>query len=311
MYYLRSIWRIALWTCTSLVIVGVVTVIGIRVHRHVLRHRAELLLTDMESIGLRRTTFSDVQPILLRWRRWGKYDGPCNQTHCTFDILLAGGFDTPLNRFVYDHDAVLSLLIRLGESPAVIHARFTVFDGIVWSEGITFGIDTQVWGSDGRRYIELISGEASSVSKIDPVLRGLHWRLHPDYGIRWPDNLPNEIRLQFTPFADPADIHRLMALDFSCLTRLVPCKDKNDIMPVALRQVADWNALPDDPADDLEHQCKYEAANEISARDARNVVIAQSDRKSAHFRGSQRTRYSLLRDDIGLSRGVENPCALG
>jgi hypothetical protein len=272
MSYLRSIWRITLWTCASLVILGFITIVTVRVRRYILRQRAEMLLADMESISLRQTTFRDVQPILLRWRRWAKYDGPCSQAHCTFDILLSG-FDTPLNRFLYDHGTLLDLAIHLGESPTAIRARFTVLNGVVWSEGIAFGIETRGWGADGRRYVEEISGEASSVSKLDPAFWGSHWHLHPDYSIRWPTNLPNQVRLQFTPFANPADIHRLMVLDFSCLTRLVPCRDKKDIMPVALAQVAYWQSLPDDSVD-WERQCDDPMVIELLARDSRNIVIA-------------------------------------
>ena len=104
MRYLRSVGRLALCTAVSLVILVVVAGITFRAHRYILRHRAEMLLSDMESISLRQTTFRDVQPIMLRWRRWGKSDGPCSETHCTFEIRLSD-LDTPLNRFLYEHSA--------------------------------------------------------------------------------------------------------------------------------------------------------------------------------------------------------------
>lgn len=271
---LRSIWRITLWISVSLVILVCVTVATVRVRRYVLRHRAEMLLVDMQSITLRQTTFGDVQPILLRWRRWGKYDGACSRTRCTFDISLSG-FDTPLNQFLFDHMSFLDFATHLGEAPTEIRARFTVLDDVVWSKAIRFGIETPVWSSDGKRGADLVSGAAESVSKLDPNLWGQHWRLHPDYSIHGPDNMPNVVQLRFTPFAKPQEISRLMVLNFACLTRLVPCRTQNEIMPAAVAKVAEWSVLPDDPADDMGNQCEYETAIEISARDARNVVIAK------------------------------------
>jgi hypothetical protein len=273
MHRLRSAGRIFLWAFACVLIVTFVTVLSIRVHLYVLRHRAELLLADVESITLRQATFHDVQPIFLRWRRWGKFDGPCSEARCTFDVSLSE-IDTPLNRFLYDHNRLINLAARFGERPTGIRAEFTVLNGLVWSEGIAFGIENSGWYPDGRPNIEMTSGEATSVSKIEPrVTADWHWRLRPDYTIRWPDNLPNQVRLQFTPFANFVDIHRLMSLNFSCLTRSVPCTHKEDIMPKALAQVAYWTSLPDD-AGDRKTFCDDPLALELLARDSRNIVIA-------------------------------------
>lgn len=273
MRYLRSVGRLALCTAVPLVILVLVAGITFRAHRYILRHRAEMLLSDMGSISLRQTTFRDVQPIMLRWRRWGKSDGPCSEAHCTFEIRLSD-LDTPLNRFLYEHAAAFALATYLGEPPTGIRADFAVIDGILWSEAIGFGIDRQGRDWDGRRYVELISGAASSVSKLNPTFWGPHWHLHPDYSISWPGNLKNQVRLEFTPFANPADVHRLMVLNFSCLTRFVPCRNKNDIMPVALAQQAYWGSLPDDSTAS-ESECDDPMAIERIARDSRNVVIAK------------------------------------
>ena len=50
-------------SCVSLVSPILLAAVAARTQRYVLRHRAEALLADMQSIKLRQTTFHDVQPI--------------------------------------------------------------------------------------------------------------------------------------------------------------------------------------------------------------------------------------------------------
>lgn len=270
---LRSAGGTFLWVFACVLAVSLVTVVSIRVHLYILRHRAELLMADMESITLRQTTFVDVQPLFLRWRHWGEFEGPCSEARCKFDISLSE-VDTALNRFLYRHDALFNLAASLGVRPTRIRAELTVINGLVWSEGIAFEIENRGWYPDGKPYVDIMSGDATSWSILDPVgTAEWHWRLHPDYTIWGPSNLPNVISLNFTPFANFAEIHRLMSLNFSCLTRIVPCKTDNEIMPEAFARVAYWSSLPDDTSSQ-KNPCDDALKIEYSARDSRNIVIA-------------------------------------
>jgi hypothetical protein len=273
MRYLLSLGRIALRICAALTILVFVAGIIVRGQRYLLRHRAEMLLADMQTISLRQTTFRDVQPIMIRWRRWGSYDGPCDEARCSFNIQLSD-LNTPLSQFLYEHWAAFALATYLGEPPTVIRAHFTVIDGMVWSESMGFGIETQGRGWEGRRYVDLLGGSARSTSKTDPLFWGSHWHLHPDYNISWTGKMRDQTQLEFTPFANSADVHRLMVLNFSCLTRPIPCRHKNDFMPVALAQLAYWSSLPDESTN-MEHQCDDPMTIERFGRDSRNIVIAK------------------------------------
>jgi hypothetical protein len=267
MAYLRVFGRIALWTCVSLVSLILLAAMAARTERYVLRHRAVALLADMQSITLRKTTFHDVQPIMLRWRRWGTYNGPCSEAHCSFAIDLSK-FD-----LTYQHRPVSAVAAFLRKPPTAIRADFTVVDGVVWDEWIGFAIETQGRSPDGRRYVDLIAGSARTVPKLD-MGWGPHWHLHPDYNIYWAANQQNQIQLEFSPYANSTDIHRLMAFNFSCLTRFDPCQDKKDIMPVALAERVHWDSLPDDPmAGDSE--CDDPLTIEIFGRDSHNIVVAK------------------------------------
>lgn len=92
-----------------------------------------------------------------------------------------------------------------------------------------------------------VAGETISASRIESAYLNPPWRQHPDYAIFWANNLPNLIQLWFTPFADPADVHRLMSMNFSCLTRWSPCRNKAEFMAAAMSRVAYWSSLPEDP----------------------------------------------------------------
>jgi hypothetical protein len=270
---LRLACRISLLAATSALFLFLATVVTIHLRNRILRHRGEELLRDMQSINLRQTTLSDVQPIFHRWRPWGKYeyDGECSQFRCAFNISLSP-INTPLNQFLYVHDKAFDLAARLGYHPTGLGARIIVLDGRVWGEAIFFGMETRRY-ENGERYTELVSGEAISVARTELLSPGTHWDVHPEYEISWPTNRKNEIRFRFTPFADPNDVHRLMALDFSCLTRSTPCLDKKDIMPVALAQVTSWSSLPYPIIPDCKNPDPF--LLQRWARDARNVIVAK------------------------------------
>ncbi|MFZ3215144.1 MAG: hypothetical protein WA192_03705 [Candidatus Acidiferrales bacterium] len=116
MPYFLSVGRIALRICAALMILVFVAGTIVRGQRYLLRHRAKTLLANMQTISLRQTTFRDVQPIMIRWRRWGSYDGPCDEAHCSFNIQLSD-LNTPLSQFLYEHRAAFALATHLGDPP--------------------------------------------------------------------------------------------------------------------------------------------------------------------------------------------------
>jgi hypothetical protein len=231
---LRRIWRGFLWLFCAGVAVAVLGLIGMRVERHILRNRAEALMADMQSITLRQTSFQQVQPIFRRWRKWGSFEGPCSSARCEFNIDLHDLNSRP-DRYLYRDVTIFKLASLVGESPTAISARIGVLDGVVWSEQIGFAIEPPG---------NLLEGNATSVSRIDPPFASSNWQSHPEYTVQEAANLPDDVRLEFTPFANAEEIHHLMAINFSCLTRWHPCQTKNDIMPAFLADIERWGAAP-------------------------------------------------------------------
>lgn len=220
---MRLIWRFLLWLVCAGIVTGLVVLMGIRIERRILRGRAEALMADMQSITLRQTTFQQVQPIFARWRRWGKFVRPCSPARCEFDIRLHA-LDSRPDRYLYRDRAIFQLASLVGESPAAVSARIEVLDGVVSSEQIGFAIETPG---------HLLSGQAASSPTID-LPSGARATPHAEYAVWSPPNFPDMVRLEFTPSADPSQIHRLMAIDFSCMTRWHPCQSRNQIMPAAM-----------------------------------------------------------------------------
>lgn len=224
---MRRIWRALVWLVCAAIIAGVIGLIVIRIQRRVLRGRAEALMIDMQSITVRKTTFQEVQPVFLRWRRWGKFARPCSPLRCEFDIKLHD-LDSRPDRYLYRNRPIFQLASLVGESPTAISARIGVLDGVVSSEQIGFAIETPG---------HLLSGQAASSPSID-LPAGTRATTRAGYAVWSPPNFPDMVRLEFTASADPSQIHRLMAINFSCLTRWRPCQSPNQIMPAAMAAAA-------------------------------------------------------------------------
>jgi hypothetical protein len=293
---MRRIWRALLWLFCAGVAVAVLGLIGVRVERHILRNRAEALMADMQSITLRQTTFQQVQPIFRRWRRWGRFDGSCSPARCEFNIDLHDLSSRP-DRYLYRDVTIFKLASLVGESPTAISARIGVLDGVVWSEQIGFAIEPPG---------NLLEGNATSVSRAEPVYYGMHWRSHPDYTISWPANLPDSVRLEFTPFANPAEIHRLMALNFSCLTRWRACQSKRDMMPTAMAEVERWDNLPTYPEGPTANDPLF---LKLLGRDSPTVVVVEvsSNQTKIIHEDGRTVRGHLMTFDVKKVMKLHSP----
>jgi hypothetical protein len=132
----------------------------------------------------------------------------------------------------------------MGGRPAKIIANVGMRDGVVWSKGFFVGIETywhNIPKTDSARWFEYtLAADIHTVPWFDHsrTLDGDQLTRHPNYLISRPGGCEGCIEgyVYFTPSADPVDIHRLMQLDLSCLTRIHPCVDQSDIMPSAWRQ---------------------------------------------------------------------------
>lgn len=235
-----------------------------QVEQHFFRRRAELLLTQIQSLELGKTPWSQTKGQLKNWDAESTFDDSCNESECLADVRLVEpvyGFVTRTEFFAHLDDYIrwrlklsssdtgpvvrleLALLrgyMLLGGRPARIVAFVGMRDGIVSSKG--YSVEIQTYWPNIRGLLPwdnfaLIAAERTvsefdlpDTNHLDPQLN-----LHPGYRI-WRQAGCCDFEqgnVEFTPRADPNDIRRLMRLNLSCLTQIRPCASLSDIMPAA------------------------------------------------------------------------------
>lgn len=246
------------------------TALLIHVQQRILRGRAEQLLADVRSLELRKATFEDAQQVFRRWRGFGQYHGQCAQQHCTFEVTLQD--------IVFRCPGPCLFLLRidelLGGRPARMIATIGVQNGVVWEK--SFAVDLIVWPFDnpqGYTSEYMLMGSADSVSRFPPPQQ---WGafVHPNYIVGRPGGCEGclAVYARFTPYADPADVQRLMQFNLSCLTRWKRCLVPGDIMPDVWaeqsREEANYEKLP------VQAACGSQVV-EMLGRDAEDAGIVE------------------------------------
>jgi hypothetical protein len=263
----RSLRKFLIALLLSICAVLFVTLLAGRIEQYVFRRRAELLLSQVQSLELRRTPWQDAQFQLQRWGPNRVMGDSCDAHICSFQVTLDEfvfahfiqrnpfvklddyfrwrlklSYNTgPFERMEY---ALLQAYVRLGGHPARVTANIRMRDGTVWGKDFSVWIESYGhpidWSGNWRSEFTLIAS-AYSVSRFERHFFGpidLQLMLHPYYSIGRPSGCTICVEgwAIFTPYAAPADVHRLLQMDLSCLTRWRHCLTQSDIMPVAWAQ---------------------------------------------------------------------------
>jgi hypothetical protein len=265
---IRLLRKCLLFSAIGIGVVLFLALLASQVEQRFFRSRAELLLSQVQSLELGKTPWLQAQRQLERWAGESKFNDQCNGTECSVEVTLfepVYGFVSRSLIFVHLDDylrwrlklsydegpfvrmeqALFQGFMVMGGRPAKVTAIVGVRDGVVWSKGFSVGIETY-WHNipefNPNRWFEYsLLADARSVPRFDShdqARNDLQLTLHPNYLISRPDGCEVCILgyVKFTPYADPSDLHRLMQLNLSCLTRLRPCLDQSDIMPAAWKQ---------------------------------------------------------------------------
>jgi hypothetical protein len=225
----------------TIVALAIVVVTAIQIEQRMLRVRAQRLLDGVRSLELRKSSYEETARFLADWNRWVQYDGPCSAAECSAAIDLNDFFVSHLGVLLYKLNFMRPYLL-LGGLPSQVRARVGVRDGVLCSKSFLVAVEvpeyTDQQGDFGRY---TLIGDAETISRSDILnYRTAGMRGHPEYLIGKPGGCDGpclEVHAKFTPYADPADVRRLMQFDLSCLTRMVhPCRREGDIMPAAWTQ---------------------------------------------------------------------------
>jgi len=229
-----------------------------------LRRRSEQLLTEIQSFEMRQTSWAEARSRLQPWSSNAKIDEHCDANECSLAITPSDlvypyissanasqrlddyvrwrfGLSYNVGPFVRMELAWLRLYMGVGGHPARIQATVGMRDGIVWSKRFSVLIVTHahihsaLFGEPWDGFYGLIA-ETRSVSRFD--IGSAQLVLHPDYTIGRPGGCEGCVMgwAKFTPYADPADVRRLMQIDLSCLTRWHSCLSQSDVIPAAWAQ---------------------------------------------------------------------------
>ncbi len=222
------------YSVLGLIGVLILVVAAIQVEQRIFRYRAELLYDDVIAIQLRRTTFDELEPMLQRWNGDVTHGTPCFKEHCDLVITMRHPIFMTASDARRFH-AYLNVYRRLGGRWAVAIARIHVRNGFVWGEDYLVGFDVAPFkDADGRRITYFGQDFMSTVPRANPWrLMWSHLRERPEFEISLRHKCGACLDVNFSPYANPQDIRRLTAFNFSCLTAWRPCRYLQDVAPAA------------------------------------------------------------------------------
>jgi hypothetical protein len=244
----------------ALIVLLVIVVVTPRVQRWVLRNRAEQLLTDLQEVELRKTSFDDVVKLYGHWRKWSRFEGQCTTQRCQIFIRFGDFFDRrpglsklgPI-RLVY---------FALGGRPTHVYAAINVLNGVVWEK--SFGVASAPRG--------IVSGETSTVSRLPAVDK--RFALHPNHTVVPYRMSPCVwISAKFTPYEDPTEIPRLMEFDLKVITDWGLGHEERDVMPTACAEAREEQHLAVQPTGHGQPDLPRHESLEYLARDAGRVGV--------------------------------------
>jgi hypothetical protein len=239
---------------------------AIRLEQHLLRLRAERLLSEIRSLELRRSTFSDAQRMINEWTSNVRDSGPCRQEWCDVEITLNRNIQDRMD-FLWKHPTLTTGYRWLGGRAAMITASIRVRKNLIIGKAIDEYVDGEC-GRDDR-------GQIFCVTMMGHVgIRNHGWvsSLHPEYDFWTPSacEICVDATVTFTPYADPEDIRRLTDLNFACITNWHPCETQQDILPSAWKELMSEK----DAFRQMERACTPGIIRVIS-RDLRKIPFAQ------------------------------------
>ncbi|MGA7693557.1 MAG: hypothetical protein WCA76_00940 [Candidatus Sulfotelmatobacter sp.] len=224
-----KVFRVLTWVIAGLSAIVLIPAAAIRVDQYLLRRDAERLLADLKSLELRKSTYHDARKVIDRWKIIHQ-EGPCEPNRCEVEIGVGSFFDHHQEFFIH-HQKLTQVWRILGGRAAEIDGYIRVRRDVVWGKGIR-----AIVLSYSTRYQD----DINLGGRMGTGSPGFISPLHPEYDVGIGRHTTGAFSAgayaDFTPYADPADVRRLMDIDFSCLTRWHSCQTGADIAPAAWKE---------------------------------------------------------------------------
>src|SRR3954462_4702142 len=84
----HSAWKRRLSIALAALLFLIVGWAFLQARQQLFRMRAERLLTDIKSLEVNRSSWSDAQKLMTRWDQWGGWYGSCNAQKCSYVIRI-------------------------------------------------------------------------------------------------------------------------------------------------------------------------------------------------------------------------------
>jgi hypothetical protein len=225
-------------------LLGICTVNEVR--QRILVNRAAALLSDMHSLHLRQSDWTDAQRLMNHWGRWGYYDGACTAEDCLYGITLHD-LTVPANnnvaewspRMTYFLSAFRLLPRQWGGGLRIMQAMFLVQDGRIVRSGIAIDM-TQSPFAKGAQPVccgaELIMSVRSQASLGIPADWQEEQRArHPDYTTWRPGGCSFCLmgRVTYADSMSSEEAAKLSDFQLSCATRWSSCLTLEELDPAA------------------------------------------------------------------------------
>jgi len=211
------------WIVAGLCVIVLILAAAIRVDQYLLRRKAEQLLADLKSLEMRKSTYQDARLVIDRWKGSIHQEDQCQPSRCDVQIALGDVFTRHRVSFA-NHQWLLYVVRYMSQ---FLDARSVIIDGFIRVRKNT------VWGEGIKAVVASYSG--TIIGRAQSGSPHVISSLHPEYGVFSWSGCCIYPEVVFTPYTDPAEVKRLMDINFSCLISWHPCKTEAEILPTA------WN----------------------------------------------------------------------
>jgi len=270
----RKTRRVLVWVIAGLCVPVLIPAGAIRVDEYLLRRKAEHFLTDLKSLEMRKSIYQDARQVIDRWKDSVHPMGTCQPNRCDAEIGISDFFDHHM-AFLTRHQKIMQVWRVLGGRPAEIDGFIRVRRDVVWGKGIR----AIVLG-----YSAGYKDDVNLIGRMGSGSPGFISLLHPEYDVGLGRITNGALSVgayaDFTLYTDPADVNRLMDIDFSCLTRWHSCQTGADIAPAAWREAT--------AEEEKRVAMKFgelicnSGAVRVLARESRHAVIGEVNRISLY-----------------------------
>ena len=226
-------WKLCKWGLTSLLVIYLVLLATVQISQRITRRRAEHLLSDLRGLQLERSSWSDAQALMQRWGRWGAYKGPCDADHCEYEIQFDWTGMVP--RPIVISEPFFDLFSRsvqmatsvLGAHLAYVEGGLRLQNNLVIGTWFSLVTNTPA----GGQIMSRVTG--TRTRDLEPYDLWPEKDPHSEYRTVLRSGTMGYFFTQFTAATKQEDVEWLTAVNFSCITRWVPCREMGDLLPSA------------------------------------------------------------------------------